>query len=86
MNARLKVDRDSGRSANDSVSGDFRSINVGEFFMRIVRFLPNHQEIISIRSNARPLLIQRVGGNGNSVRAGHDAVAANQRAINLGIA
>src|SRR5216117_1190440 len=35
--------------------------------MRVIRFLPHHEEVGSVRSNPRPLLIQSVGGDRNSV-------------------
>src|SRR5207237_41089 len=69
-----------------SVSAEFRSVNVGEFFVRVIRCLPDHEKVISVRGNPEPLLIERVRGDGNSVRTDHDAVAVNQRAVNLMVA
>ena len=86
LNPRRKGYSDFSRSANGSIPGDFRSVNVGEFRVRIIRFLPHHEKVVSIRSDPGPILVQRVGGDGNSIRADHDTIAANQGAIDFRIA
>src|SRR6266542_786174 len=74
------------RSPNRSLSRKLGSVNVGEFRVRIIRFLPHHEKTVSFRSDPGPILIQRIGGDGHAVRADYDAVAANQGAIDFGIA